>query len=119
MAEKPFGCGPPEGVLVHAAQNEVLQLRAQDSLFWQRHWVAQHLHRQTSSLTSLHIEYTLTGGEPSKGPDRAIGWTWSDGIHAVCDSMTSYKALGELQEQRQQQGRLPRLEKHGDLEHEL
>lgn len=73
VAEKPFGCGPPEGILVHAPQNEVLQLRAQDSLLWQRHWVAQHLHRQTSSLTSLRIEYTLTRGEPCKGPDRAIG----------------------------------------------
>lgn len=50
MAEKPFGCGPPEGVLAHALQYEVLQLRAQNSLLWQRRWVAQNLHRETDSL---------------------------------------------------------------------
>lgn len=37
--------------------------------------------------------------------------------YVIC--MTSHRAVGELHEQRQQQGRLRRLKEHTDLQHEL
>ena len=57
MAEEALSSGAPEGVLMHALQYEVLQLKAEHPLLWYWHWITQHLRSNQTPVRALHAPH--------------------------------------------------------------